>query len=325
MQEHDIHDYMISAQRRIEEAYTRIRKHSSEDPGTAGDQGEEDWCKFLGEWLPHYFHVVNKGIIITDSGYASPQIDVLVLSPSYPPLLLDEKRYLAGGVVAAFECKTTLRAEDIKRAVQTSAELRRNLPKRTGSPYKELNSTIIYGLLSHSHSWKNEGSTPVDNVGKTLDEADLTYVKHPIECIDLITVADLASWTVFKFTYNSPRFPHFNAEVYGPNGSASTCHFCSPIGKRVIGTDYSWLKDQKDYFSPLGVLVSVLYSRLAWTFPDMRSLEEYFRKIDLMGRGLGERGRLWELSIYSQLIQQRIFDGQLSNGVPYDEWSICFI
>jgi len=55
MQKHDIHDYMISAQRRIEEAYARIRKHSLEDPGTAGDQGEEDWRKFLKEWLPNYF------------------------------------------------------------------------------------------------------------------------------------------------------------------------------------------------------------------------------------------------------------------------------
>ena len=30
MQKHDIHDYMISAQHRIEDAYVRIRKHSSD-------------------------------------------------------------------------------------------------------------------------------------------------------------------------------------------------------------------------------------------------------------------------------------------------------
>lgn len=191
MQEHNIHDYMISAQHRIEEAYARIRKHSSEDPGTAGDQGEKDWCKFLREWLPKYFHVVNKGIIITDSGYSSPQIDLLVLNPSYPPMLLDEKQYLAGGVVAAFECKTTLKAEHVKKAVETSAEIRRHLPKRTGTPYKELNSTIVYGLLAHSHTWRGEGSTPLDNIEKALKEADSNYVQHPIECIDLITVADL--------------------------------------------------------------------------------------------------------------------------------------
>ena len=324
MQKHDIHDYMISAQHRIEEAYTRIRKHSSEDPGTAGDQEEGDWCNFLQEWLPKYFHVVNKGIIITDSGYSSPQIALLVLNPSYPPMLLGEKRYLAGGVVAAFECKTTLKAEHVKKAVETSAEIRRHLPKRTGTPYKELNSTIIYGLLTHSHSWKDEGSTPLDNIEKALKEADSTYVQHPIECIDLITVADLAAWTVFKFTYDSPRFPHFNPELSGPNGSASTDYICSPIGSKVVDSESEWLREQKDYFSPLSVLVSSLYSRLAWTFSDMRNLEEYFRKANLLGRGRGQSGRLWDLAIYSEQIRERVFNGQLSNGVPFDEWSIAF-
>jgi hypothetical protein len=311
---------MISSQRRIEEAYARIRKHSSEDPGTAGDQGEKNWCELLKEWLPRYFHVVNKGIIITDSGYASPQIDVLVLSPSYPPLLLDEKRYLAGGVVAAFECKTTLRAEHIKEAVKTSAELRRHLPKRSGTPYKELHSTIFYGLLAHSHSWKDEGSTPLDNIERALIEADETYVQHPIECIDLITVGDLASWTVFKLTYTSQMLAASDT-----NNSASTFYFCSPIAGKVTESDSAWLREQRAYFSPLGVLVSVLYSKLAWTFPDMRSLEEYFRKIDLLGRGRSKGARLWELSIYSEPIRPRILSGQLSNGISFDEWSLAFM
>jgi hypothetical protein len=327
MPKHDIHDYMISAQHRIEEAYARIKKHSSEDPGTAGDQGEEDWSKFLQEWLPGYFHIVNKGVILTDSGYSSPQIDLLVLNPSYPRLLLNEKRYLAGGVVAAFECKTTLRAEHIKKAVETSAELRRHLPKRTGTPYKELNSTIVYGLLAHSHSWTSEASTPLDNIERALIEADLTYVKHPIECIDLITVSDLATWTIFKDTYMSPKLPFYNQEfekLYGKNGSASTSYICSPISSKVLNSELAWLKDQKEYFSPLGALVSELYSKLAWTFSNMRSLDEYFRKIDIHGRGQGQQARLWDLNIYSEQIRERVFNGQLSNGIPFDEWSIVF-
>ena len=90
MEKHELHDYLISAQKRIEEEYSRIREHVKEDPGTAGDQGEEDWRKFLKEWLPDYFPVVNKGKIITEDGYSSPQIDILVLRPSvvYYMLLL---------------------------------------------------------------------------------------------------------------------------------------------------------------------------------------------------------------------------------------------
>lgn len=189
--------------------------------------------------------MVNKGVIITESGYSSPQIDLLVLSPSYPPMLLGEKRYLAGGVVAAFECKTTLKAEHIKEAVKTAAEIRRNLPKRLGSPYKELNSTINFGLLAHSHSWKGAESNPIDNVERAFNDADSQYVQHPIESIDVVSIADLASWTVFKFTYDSPRFVGFNPELSGPEGSAQTSYICSPIGKN-ISKSLQWVGDQED-------------------------------------------------------------------------------
>ena len=91
---------------------------SGAHPSTAGDQGEENWATLLRKWLPNYFHIVTKGRILTDSGYASPQVDILVLYPSYPKILLDKKLYLSGGVAAAFECKTTLKAADIKKAVR---------------------------------------------------------------------------------------------------------------------------------------------------------------------------------------------------------------
>jgi len=82
--DHDIHDFVRKAQGDLQAEYLRIRKRATEDPGTAGDQGEENWAALLREWLPDYFQVVTKGRILTDLGYASPQIDVLVLYPSYP-------------------------------------------------------------------------------------------------------------------------------------------------------------------------------------------------------------------------------------------------
>src|SRR4029078_7661390 len=102
---HDIHDLISSSQRAIEQEYARIQKRVTEDPGTAGDQGEENWASLFRVWLPSYLHVVTKGRILTESGYASPQIDLLVLAPCYPKILLDKKLYLAAGVAAAFECK----------------------------------------------------------------------------------------------------------------------------------------------------------------------------------------------------------------------------
>jgi hypothetical protein len=309
---HDIHDFVASSERWIQEEYTRIQKRATEDPGTAGDQGEENWAELLKGWLPAYFHIVTKGRILAESGYASPQIDLLVLTPSYPKILLDKKLYLAGGVVAAFECKTTLKADHIRAAVETSAALKRNLPKRQGSPYRELISPIAYGLLAHSHSWKLENSTPIENIETTLWDSDQQFVSHPIECLDYLCVADLGTWTIIKMPYMSPSIPGYSlglAAVYGPAGSACSGHIRHAIGQ----------ERQKDFFSPLGVLFSALYSRLAFTFTDMRTLEQYFRRVDLPGVGEG-RVRNWDISIYSEQIRERVFAGAFTRGEMFDEW-----
>ena len=314
--EHDIHDFVRKAQLDLQNEYVRIQKRATEDPGTAGDQGEENWATLFRQWLPQYFHVVTKGRVLTDSGYASPQIDVLILLPSYPRILLDKKLYLSGGVAAAFECKTTLTAAHVREAVDTSTALKRALPKREGSPYKELHAGITYGLLAHSHTWQAESSQPITNVENALWEADSKSVQHPRECIDFITVSDLASWQSTKMTYLSPRHLAGNPEllkIYGPNGCATTGYICHAIGG----------DRQKQHFSPIGSLLSGIFSRLAWTLPDMRQLEEYFRKVNLLGSGEGRMSN-WSINIYSQGIRDRVYRGELSNGVPYDEWHIAF-
>jgi hypothetical protein len=307
---HDIHDFVASSQRTIEEEYERIRSRAAEDPGTAGDQGEENWAGLLRMWLPSYFHVVTKGRILTESGYMSPQIDVLVLLPSYPAILRDKKHYLAGGVAAAFECKLTLKAEHLEDSVRKAAELRRNLPKRAGSPYRELHSTITYGLLAHSHSWKGKESTPIANVEDALWKSDGESVQHPRECLDLITVADLATWRALKLAYLGPQPVDLNIEnVSGSRGAVATSYICSRIGGEGQGR----------FFSPLGVLLSHLFSQLAWTFPDMRGFEQYFRNAGLWASGSG-RGRLWGLEVYSERVRDRVQDGPHPMEGPFDEW-----
>lgn len=140
MPSNELFDYMTSATKQMAERYELIRRRRSEDPGTAGDRGEENWAELFRDWLPQYFQVVTKGRILNHEGKTSPQIDVLVLSPSYPRQLLHEKLYLAGGVEAAFECKTTLEPEHIDKAVSTASAIRKLLPERTGTPYKEMHS-----------------------------------------------------------------------------------------------------------------------------------------------------------------------------------------
>lgn len=81
---HDLAYLVNQAAEKMASEYERMRKIAAEDPGTSGDQGEENWADLLRQWLPSGFHVVTKGRIISSTGETSPQVDVLVLSPYYP-------------------------------------------------------------------------------------------------------------------------------------------------------------------------------------------------------------------------------------------------
>lgn len=70
----------------------------------------------LRAWLPPSYPVKTKGRILVYDGTASRQVDVVVLRPGYPERLPNKKLYLASGVAAAFECKTTVKAAHIVQA-----------------------------------------------------------------------------------------------------------------------------------------------------------------------------------------------------------------
>ncbi len=153
---HDLFDFMEAVKQDMGLEYKRIRERATEDPSIAGSQGEGSWAEFFKNWLPSNYHVVTKGRILNERGESTPEIDILILHPSYPKklLALDKKYYLAGGVVAAFECKLTLKTRDIVSAIQKSVQIKEMIPIKNGTPYDELHHFIIYGLLAHSHSYK---------------------------------------------------------------------------------------------------------------------------------------------------------------------------
>lgn len=316
MKSNDLIDFMNSATQEIESEYLRIQKRATEDPGTAGDQGEENWATLLRNWLPSNFQIVTKGRILSEKGIASPQVDIIVLQPEYPKHLLDKKLYLAGGVLAAFECKVTLKANHISEFIRNAVEIREHISNRIGTPYKELNSGILYGLLAHSHSWKGDNSKPLENIGTKLWEEDELKIKHPIQIPDIICVSDLATWSSTKITFIGPnQISNWKAmlEKYGPNGSASSGYVCH--SKET--------KNQSEYFTPIGAMITSLFNKLAWEYPNLRSLAKYFTATNIQGSGSGGL-RSWESNIYSDEIREKVELGQLSNGKPWDEWAITF-
>ena len=314
---HDLHDFMNQISDEIASEYARIQKRATEDPGTAGDQGEENWARILKDWLPQDFHVVTKGRIISQDGRTSPQIDVLVLHGSYPAKLLDKKLYLAAGVVAAFECKTTLKSSHIQEAIENCLKIKGLFKDRVGTPYLELHAPIVYGLLAHSHSWKSPGSTPEKNIETKLIGEDTNLITHPRQALDLLCVADLGAWNHIKMTFIGPNSIPSDwtnlIPIYGPKGSATTAYTGHTLNAQKQGSN----------FKPIGFLISQLTQKLAWEHMPLRALADYYRVTNLAGDGKGQM-RKWSSAIYSQNVKMKVEKGHIKNGQSWDEWSVSF-
>jgi hypothetical protein len=145
---HELEEFLRQHQAEIAAEYKRIYRRSTEDPGTAGDEGEENCAAVLRYWLPETYQVLTKGRIVFPDKTASPQIDVLVLRPGYPPRLVDKKLYLSSGVVAAFECKNTLKARQVADAAATALFVKSKIARRLVALQSELRAPLVYGLLA---------------------------------------------------------------------------------------------------------------------------------------------------------------------------------
>lgn len=323
---HDLHDFMQQITDEMAAEYDRIQKRATEDPGTAGDQGEENWAELLRLWLPSHYHVVTKGRLINEHGETSPQVDVLVLRPSYPPKLRDKKLYLAAGVAAAFECKTTLKTAHIKEAVETCAKIKRLFTPWDGSAYEELHAPIVYGLLAHSHSWQGENSTPLGNIVDALFEADEQHADHPRLELDTLCVADLGTWSRYirsqVRTYSLiDSSGKTEIRSYGlRDDDLKEAVFTGYYGPALMGgPDGHWL----DPRSPIGSFLTVLYRKLSWKDPTVRDFVSYFA-IALWITGHSDREREWPLSVYSEHTRKKLRSVEGRGSPQWSEWSNSF-
>lgn len=329
MAANDLFNYMRDATQQMQSEYERIQKRAAEDPGTAGDDGEENWAELLRKWLPSSYRVVTKGRIMNTAGECGPQVDVLVLSPAYPEALLGRKEYLEGGVLAAFECKLTLKAEHIHTAVNNAAEIRRlSQPARQSTPYKELHGRVRYGLLAHSHVWKGKQSLPIENIEKHLHGAELSEAQHPKEVLDVICVSDLAVWNTMKLlatgqpllsqmSVRYERLGRFWNTIQEAGGVVEVAHVCSAESNQTSD-------DKKHLFTPIGAFLATLFKMLAWEDTSLRPLAEYFILADLLGSGRGG-GKMWPLTVLSDDLAAKLKQGApLVSGERWHEWSLHF-
>lgn len=290
--------------------YCRNYRQSMKDSGTAGDLGEENWANLLRQWLPPTLKVVTKGRIIGHDGISSsPQVDIIVLKDVYPKKMIDKKLYLSSGVAAAFECKNTLRSDHITKAVKTAVKIKKLSPNREGSPYAELHAPVIYGLLAHSHNWKQEGSRPDQNITTKLLLEDLLSVGHPKHCIDLLCVSDLGLWASRKASFVLPLGTRSTDPGYSIDAASDYIAYTKSIN------------DNKSHFTPIGSLITYLSRRLAWEIPSLRSLADHYFHSSLTGSGQ-IYSRKWNFEIFSKSVRQRVERRQLSYPTlgQWDEW-----
>jgi hypothetical protein len=311
---HDLHKFMAQISDEMASEYERIYARAAEDPGTAGDEGEENWATLFREWLPPNYHVATKGRLISHEGVTSPQVDVLVLKPAYPKKLLEKKIWLAGGVAAAFECKNTLKAEHVSSAVQRCVQFKNLYEARTGTPRRELRSPLVYGILAHSHSWKGVNSDPQSNIRRAL-EAAKDDVTHPRHELDFICVADLSTW-------QSTYIARYEADWNESASSFLRTAFggsCGPMTTMICSASSS--ETQNEDYQPIGGLLNGLTQLMAYSDASIRDIADYYRMANLGGTGAGSM-RPWPLTSYSNEVSKKISQNELTNGVHWDEWSV---
>jgi hypothetical protein len=306
MERHDFFKLLAGVNETLAGDYKRIRRRSSEDPGTAGDQAEEDLAELFRNWLPATYPVITKGRILFEDGTSSPQVDVLVLKPSYPLGLRHEKYILAGGVVAAFECKLTLRKEHVDRAFRVAAEIKRKTRQLKGTPYDELNSRPIFGLLAHSHSLG--GKRASWKIYEIVEQYQTEHIAHPRELLDLICVADAATIPLAKHVLIGSDLDRDEIETLK-----------EAKGKNLISTMYVINNEDKnnphDVGAILATLIHELTYRMALEDPSIRDWADHLSHIGMYG-GIG-RPVFWTEDELSPRVRQRLKQTSREN----DRWS----
>lgn len=316
---HEIQVFMEQLSNEMASEYTRIRSNAVRDPGTAGDEGEENWKTLLESWLPPTLPIVTKGQIIGIDGALSPQVDLLVLSPSYPKKMLNKKKYLAGGVLAAFECKLTLKKAHIVKAAETCRRLQEMAEAvyRPQTARSELMSPIAFGVLAHSHNWADE--TAVSNIDEAL-MVELYKDELPRRSMDLLCVSNLACWQSFRLI--RPPIHLINPELRELVAQ-------SQPSDGAVSVQYNrWMpwEGNETPPNPLYVLINSLLRRLAWEVREARGLAAYWNVAGVPGGGSAGAiaARQWPLSALADDVRRQVQGGRITSGIPWDDWMMAY-
>lgn len=158
--------------------------------------------------------------------------------------------------------------------------------------------------MAHSHEWKKPRSKPFENFKRQLASADEKIIKHPCEMPGVLCVADLLTAVSSK---------SINMGKFGGEESLVTTYFSCPdsSGRTVSGS------------TPIGTLLNSLLHKLAWEYPSIRTMANYFRESGVSDVGSGT-ARFWGKEVLSEEIIKSIHSNKLTNKI-WDEWCFGFM
>ncbi|BCF89099.1 DUF6602 domain-containing protein [Paraburkholderia largidicola] len=171
-----------------------LQETSHLHPDNGGKENELLWVEFFRKIIPNEFAIVHGGRIIGPDGEPWPQLDILILRPGAEKRLDAHGYYPSSTVLAAFECKLSLKAAHIKEAAENAALIKR----MTGDfSYSTIDDAIgtdfpYYGLigtgLARGLSWDlNELKSKV---------LDVCALYHPKLALDFIFINDFSCLNV---------------------------------------------------------------------------------------------------------------------------------
>lgn len=187
--------YDERSQRQLLEEREKLKITSRSHPDSAGESTEEIFASLIRKLIPNEFKVVTRARIDFDDLTDSPQLDLVILKPGGEKRLNDLKSYHHSSVLAAFECKLTLRKRDLEKAAETANAIKCDFANgmayyRNDSGEKNIGTCRPYfGILALG--WEQGGN--LDLVKELASTFLDCFRNRPIgRQVDIVLIPDLS-------------------------------------------------------------------------------------------------------------------------------------
>lgn len=191
--------YDAGSQQQLLVERNKFKATSLSNPDCAGERTEEIFAKLVRELVPDEFKVVTRARIEFNDPSESPQLDLIILKPGGEKRLNDLKSYPLDSVLAAFECKLTLRKRDIEKAAVTANAIKGNYATGMASHQDRSQDKIgscrpYFGILALG--W--EKGDDLSLVTRLVDVLLNGFFDCPIgRQVDCVLVPELSFYSIF--------------------------------------------------------------------------------------------------------------------------------